>query len=376
LGEPRQAGGVVVTHSSVRLSHPRSHDRATWATVGRALATLKGHNFAGEYDPSGRYPGPVYFVPGGTLLAAEARALGAHTEDDLFGGVVSHPLTATKVITHPRVSPDAYAPDGWSDGFARRVLDVVLPGFSAFTLGDARRAGALLLEQGPVRLKPARGVGWRGQVVAAGPDQFESALSDFDTEDLPLFGLVLEHNLTQVTTYSVGQVRVAGLVASYCGTQRATTDQHGAAVYGGSDLFVVRGNYDALLGYDLTPEARLAVAQARTYDEATQELPGMFASRRNYDVAWGLDPAGRWRCGVLEQSWRVGGASGPEVAALLAFHTAPELRAVRAWCVEAYSTEEAPPAHAVVHFCGIDEVVGPLTKYTLVEPHDGPRGGP
>jgi len=42
---------------------------------------------------------------------------------------------------------------------------------------------------------------------------------------------VLEEELGDVTTYSVGQVRVAGLVASYCGTQSLTTDNSGATVY-------------------------------------------------------------------------------------------------------------------------------------------------
>ena len=59
-------------------------------------------------------------------------------------------------------------------------------------------------------------------------------------------GLVLEENLVDVTTHSVGQVRVAELVASYHGTQRLTSDNHGEQVYGGSDLLVVRGGFDAL----------------------------------------------------------------------------------------------------------------------------------
>src|SRR5207249_3972954 len=102
---------------------------------------------------------------GDTLVDDEARALGVRTEDDLFGGVIPHPFVATKAITHPLVEPDAPAPVGWSHGFAARVRDVVLPGFSTFTLRDARRAGARLLTLGPVRIKPARGSGWRGQVV-------------------------------------------------------------------------------------------------------------------------------------------------------------------------------------------------------------------
>jgi hypothetical protein len=62
-----------------------------------------------------------------------------------------------------------------------------------------------------------------------------------DAAELSEHGLVLEEDLTDVTTYSVGRVRAAGLVISYWGTQRVTRDNTGAAVCGGSDLVVARG---------------------------------------------------------------------------------------------------------------------------------------
>jgi hypothetical protein len=167
---------------------------------------------------------------------------------------------------------------------------------------------------------------------------------------------------------------VADLVATYYGTQRLTPDNGGAAVYGGSELFVARGGFEALAGLGLPEEARLAVSQARVYDEAAEGcFAGMFASRRNYDVARGLDAEGRWRSGVLEQSWRIGGASGAEVAALEAFRTDPALRTVRASTVEAYGEHvPPPPAHAAVYFRGVDERDGPMTKYATVESHGDP----
>lgn len=368
LGQPR---GVVVTYWPARPGHARSHEGVTCAAIGRALAGLKGCAFAGEYDAANPYAGRLYFVPGETLVGVEAACeLGVRTEDDLFGGVVPFAFVATKAMTHPLVEPGAAAPDGWSHGLARRVCDVVLPGLTAFTPPDARRAGARLLELGPVRVKPARGSGWRGQSVVAGQAALDTALGALDVAELTRHGVVLEQNLAGVTTCSVGQVRVGGVLATYYGTQRATTDNGGAAVYGGSDLVVVRGDYDVLLGFDLAPEARLAVAQAREFDAAAaQEFPGLFASRRNYDVAQGTDAAGRWRSGVLEQSWRVGGASGAEVAALEALRVSPALRAVRARCVEEFGPCEGPPPQAIVYFRGVDDCVGPITKYAVVEPY-------
>jgi hypothetical protein len=286
---------------------------------------------------------------------------------------VPHAFVATKAITHPLVAPDAYAPAGWSYEFPHRVGNAVLSGFSAFTLEDARRAAQRLLEQGPVRIKPVRAAGGRGQVAVAKAAELDAALEAMDTAEMSSYGLVLEENLTDVTTYSVGQVRVAELVATYYGTQRLTRENRGATVYGGSELVFVRGDFDSLRGLDLSEEARLAVAQARTYDAAAMELfPGLFASRRNYDVARGVGPDGRQRSGVLEQSWRIGGASGAELAALEAFRAEPALETVRASTVEIYGESEAPP-HATVYFRGIDEQVGPITKYTLLEPYADAR---
>src|SRR5262249_49357767 len=159
---PNRDRGAVVTSAAADRAH--RHDGVTLAARAARLAALKGYHFAGEYDPADRPSGRVYFVPRATMVGvAAANALGVRTEDDLFGGVVPHPFVATKAVTHPLVEPDADAPEGWSHAFARRVRDVVLPGFTAFTRCDAGRAGARLVDLGPVRLKPARGSGWRGQ---------------------------------------------------------------------------------------------------------------------------------------------------------------------------------------------------------------------
>jgi Protein of unknown function (DUF3182) len=371
--EPRNRNrDAVVTCTAADRAH--RHDGVTQAAIATRLAALKGYHFAGEYDTADRPSGRVYFVPGATMVGvAAANALGVRTEADLFGGVVPHHFVATKAITHALVEPDAAAPEGWSHGFGRRVLDVVLPGFTAFTLQDARKAGLRLLERGPVRLKQPLSAGWRDQIIVAAPGELEAALDDLDPNDLFQHGLVLEQNLDDVTTYSVGQVRLDGLTVTYFGTQCATPDNAGATVYGGSNLLVVRGDYGALLGLGPTPAFHLAIAQARAYDAATEEFAGFFASRRNYDVAGGRDAQGRWRCGVLESSWRIGGASGPEVAALEAFRADAALTAVRAWCVESYGPDLEPPSRAVVHYHDVDERLGPLIKYTLTEPYVPPR---
>ena len=65
------------------------------------------------------------------------------------------------------------------------------------------------------------------------------------------------------------------------------------------------------------------------------------------------------------------GITQHEVAALAAFRADPRLRAVHARSTEAYDADAHVPAGAIVHFRGVDDRAGPITKYTVVEPVEG-----
>jgi hypothetical protein len=365
----RSGPRTLVTLIGPAAGNVRNHEAVTRREMARRLAGLLGFDFAGEYEPAAARLAPLYFVPGDTLVAPVAAALGIDAEDDLYGAVVPHAFVATKAITHPLPGARARTPPGWSQAFARAVRGVVLRGFTAFSREDALAAGRRLLATGPVRVKRVSGIGGSGQSVVDDLDAIEAALDAIDDEELRESGFVLEENLDPVSTLSVGQVKVAGLVVSYFGRQQLTRNHSGHEVYGGSELVLVRGDYDALLAFELLPAVRTAITQARAYEAAALSFfPGIVASRRNYDVAQGLDRDGRARSGVLEQSWRIGGASGAEVLALEAFKQDPGLAAVRASSVEVYGDGASPPG-ATVWFSGEDERVGRLTKYTVVEAH-------
>lgn len=347
------------------------HDAITKAHVARSLAALMGAEFGGELDPGREIAGPVYVVPSETITSlAEARRLGITGVGDLFGGVVPHPFVATKLISHPLVEGAAAAPVGWSRACAERNRSAVLPGYSVFTADDARKAYDLLAPTGGVRLKDPGGVGGGGQWVAKDRADFEQRLASFEAETLATHGLALELDLHEPKTYSVGQVQVGSLKACYIGEQTLTRNNHGHEVYGGSSLLVTRGTMDNLLQMELEPELHTAVQQALVYHHAAMDcFTGMFASRCNYDVIQGSDAAGRQHSGVLEQSWRIGGASGAEAAALHAFRAEPRLLRVRASTTEVYGDRMTLPNGARITYSGVDPHVGQLTKYVQVSAH-------
>jgi hypothetical protein len=370
----KSTGGSVVVWSADPEAYSSEHERATRSNFAQRLAALKQFRFGGEYDASRAHENtPLYFVPSDTISSTQlARSLGISTLHDLFGGVVPHPFVATKAITHPLAGRAAACPEGWAPAFASGVSDAVLDGYSAFSLEDARWAGRQLLENGPVRVKPVCATGGRGQTMVADAEALDRCLAAMDESEIAASGVVIEENLENPETYSVGQVIVDELIVSYYGRQRMTQDNEGQSVYGGSDLTLARGNFDALLAKTSPPPALgLAIEQARRYHKAVIDcFPGFFASRVNYDVAQGVGGGGTWRSGVLEQSWRVGGATGAEMVAIESFWGDPALERMRVSCFEAYGAAATIPADAQVHYRGIDKKTGHLTKYALQKPYD------
>ncbi|VFT63737.1 biotin carboxylase [Pseudomonas aeruginosa] len=327
---------------------PNTKCRANLA-LARWLAEVQKLEFGGRYEPELHQRGPLYLVPTRTLVGREtAVRLGVNSDEDLLGGFVEHAFIAGKAIVHP-LPRGGVAPEGWNPLFAEKVRDVVLNGVSVFSLADAHRAGARMLAEGPVRAKLAEACGGLGQYVAHDLDELDAWLGGLEERQLAQ-GLVLEANLESIVTHSVGQLRVNGFLLSYHGHQHQTRNARGELVYAGSDLLVARGGYAELLALDLAREVRQAIEYARIFDTAAAIFfPGCFASRRNYDIAQGRDGNGRERFGVLEQSWRVGGASSAEIAALEAFRADPGLPAVRAASFEIHEDKRLPDNSRVIY---------------------------
>lgn len=361
-----QAIDTVAIHFSRLGAAMYTHEKVTLSIVAESIARVNDWCYAGVYDPAERSGGGLFFVPDDTLMFDEARALGIHSSHQLYGAVAPYPFVKTKAITHGLVSSHAARPYGWSSIFADSVRNAVLPGYTVFSSNDARMAAMRLLPLGPIRVKEPLGDGGYGQTAVAGIAELDAFLEKLSLEEIECHGLVLETNLRRVTTRSVGQTMIGDRMITYHGTQRAVTNNHGSTVYGGSDLICVRGGWTELEKLPMDAEARLAVSQARTYDRNTDRYPGFLASRRNYDIGQGIDGRGRWRSGVFEASWRSGGASTAELAALMAFAEDPALQVVEATSVKQFGRRTTIPRGAVIHFHDDDPEDGPLLRYTVV----------
>lgn len=339
-------------------------------TAGLYTALMLGGTFNGEYQNEPLSPDTRnYWIPHKTIVGLDrAKQLGIAKPEDLYGGVVPYGYIATKIIAHPVVDSQAARPPGWSDEFTQTVRDVVLPGFSVFSREDAMTAFKQLIKQGPVRTKRTLEAGGLGQEVIQTEEDLLRVLSDITDIELSQFGLAMETNLYDTHTGSIGSVIVDGIQVSYYGEQRTYPNvKKGEESYAGSDLTFVRGPMSNLLDLPIQDKnLRRAIVQATRFDHAVGLFDEAIISRRNYDTIVGRAFNGETMSGVLEQSWRIGGASGPEILAALALRSNPSAMMATASSYHEFRDQcNGPlPDDAYVFFDGMDRIEGRVRIYT------------
>ncbi|RCS25124.1 DUF3182 family protein [Phyllobacterium salinisoli] len=342
------------------------HKIATLINLGRKLAEIKGCPFLDAPAEFGTIAG-CYYVPLETIiLDTHEKPLKAFDHHDLFGGAVPHEFMATKIITHPLVAEAAQAPENWRYDFSARLKETVLDGFSVFTAKDLIQAAEILLTKGRIRIKAAQADGGHGQTVIADRQALHGFVDLLEPASLT-GGYVVEENMEHATTYSVGQVLVDHIQISYFGTQRLTTDNREEPAYGGTRLWAVQGGWSDLIGWLKDPAAARIVLSGKLYDDLAHDELGLVASRKNYDVLVGADGVGKRKIGVLEQSWRLGGATSAELLAVEAFRRDPSLAAVQVSSFEEFGRTEPAAKADLICFAGEDPQEGPMIKYSRLE---------
>jgi len=344
-------------------SSDRPHDVAGVEAVARRLSSLLRGEIAPTLQDFGETDG-MFVIPTFSLIRQ-------HNHPDLpanrfLGGLVDHEFMTTKLITHPAWDHEDGLPLGWKTQFAEDLRDCVLPGFSVFSHAHAMNAGAFLLKTRRIRLKDPYASGGNGQRVIETGLQLERFLETFSTNDMTK-GIVIEEDIENATTYSVGQVSVGSLTATYVGRQYTTRDLKGDTVYAGSRLHVVRGGWTQLLQRLRAPTARRIVDSAMRYDKAAECHLGLVSSRKNYDVLVGPITENGFCFGVLEQSWRVGGATPAEILALEKMTEDDSVTALQATTREKYGPAPQLRDEDFVVFSGEDAAGQPLHKYARIE---------
>lgn len=283
--------------------------------------------------------GNTYYLPLQTLSLEQARQLGIEQASQLYGGVVPYDFLAHKTVAHPLPQDDMDRPQGWNNDLGLALRHTVLPGYSVFSRNDALRTMSLLDEAGQtgIRAKLASANAGKGQKVIYSRQELEELLNLPPWQSQLEQGLVLEENLLDGETFSIGQTQVGEHLFSYIGQQHQTTNLQHESVYGGSSLLLVRGGFQQLLQLSGMKRIEHLLELTISYEKSIrQAFPELYASRRNYDLIVGKNARGHYKAAVLEHSWRFGGASIAEILAIRTLQRHPELQHTHAWTRERY----------------------------------------
>ena len=209
----------VKIHPSQSSSLNNEHDKASRSELARRIASLgKGrfvdHDILGDQQTSGG-PTDTLFIPTGTIDLSTAKELGIWTESQIYGGVVPFPFVGSKVITHPAFRDDPAIPAGWCPELGSALAPHVLSGWSAFTLDTVRAAALDMLGRTAIRLKEVEATAGLGQFVVTSVKELNEAMAQLDEAAIARHGVVIEENLDDVVTYSVGTTRLFGEAISY-----------------------------------------------------------------------------------------------------------------------------------------------------------------
>ena len=349
------------------------HEAATGRWIGERLAALLGFGYGGVHSQDVSYDAPPFFVPDTTLLcrrrgvghpraAAPVRWRGAAR---VRGDQVDHPSRWSKARASCRKAGRVRWAMRWTKSpcpASRR---------SASTTSRARPGTCSTAACRRASSVPTASAG------SASPspptEDARCRLAHLDANCLERIGAVIELNLKPVKTYSVGTVsrgRTASPISARSGSRAITMACPSTAVR--RCLPARRTRRSAAHRWTTKPSARVRAARSRYDAEASRAYPAFFASRRNYDVALGVDQGaaayGRARTVMAHRRRDAGGdpraggdAPGPSLrrVALHARGVRDESTRLRArTCTSA----------------AMDPAVGPMTKYAMLDAQEDAHG--
>ncbi len=285
--------------------------------IGKDIAQLCGYSFNGFISPNEMPSGDNYVVASKTLDRKSASELGIKETSDFYGLVVDSIDQAGKTVLHPAITKET--PPSYNPRFAQKVSEYVLPGYTCFSKDEAFRIYSKFGKNGfGFRFKVANESDGKGQYKIE--DNYH-LLNILNREKYTLQeGFVLEANLNNPKTISVGFSEIMGQTFSFVSRQKNDSpDKEGWSSYLGGEVLVTKGRLGNLLKtVTLSADEQLAVTKALAFDVEYQRYINPTASRLSYDVVIGRDNYGNKLSGVTDITGRVGGTCPALMVACLA----------------------------------------------------------
>lgn len=246
----------------------------------------------------------VYTVPAVTLDSNRTKSFLAEAIEDFYGTRVEHLGHVGKAILHPLIG-EANS-KFYSVEFAKCVADYTLPGFSFFTVEAGSEAFRRLCGQ-EARLKLTTESDGHGQFVITNETELLRTLDKFDPTKINEEGLILEPNLREPFTISVGYTILGSVPYSFVAHQKNDVTLDDRNRYLGAHVLVLKGTLGDLSKLvSLSEDEQEAIAKACRFNEAYAYL-NPIASRLSFDCLFGQTQRGERLSGITDITGRLGG---------------------------------------------------------------------
>jgi hypothetical protein len=289
--------------------------------IAKAIAKILGVSTV--LSGSGIADDSCYQIPSSTITLSEAERRGVRSVDDLYGVAIGvNDIPGSKVSLHRVIGS---SPHGYSRSVANSLTErgLVLPGYSVFNIESAQLAfQALHNDDYSVRLKDPRQSDSGGQWVV----ECETDLLDVlqRLPELGTHGVVLESNLSDTSTLSMGSVIIDGVCYSFLARQ-FDVKHLGKTRFGGGQVTFYQCELSDLADNVDDEYLKVAIEKASSaHDVFSQYEP--IASRFSYDVLTGVASNGNMLSGVSDQTFRVGGYTPAEVLAIERLHSTANIK--------------------------------------------------
>ena len=273
--------------------------------VARDIAGFCGIDYVG-CDGGSYDKGSLYLVPAKTVTKRQAEILGASDDESFYGGAVEHRAHVGKAILHSTNS--LKVPRFYSAEFACSVSDLVLPGITCFSRGDVAVGFEKSFNE-TVRLKVSEASDGHGQFLIRDTGELSTAMSTMSDREISESGVVLESNVFDGMTVSVGVLKVAGGVYGFVAKQKNDiAPEDGRNRYIGAEIYVVRDGMEGLMrdGMLMDRYGR-AVMAGNSFLGRYSYFEPIF-SRVSFDYLQGLNSRGEMVGGITDITGRLGGS--------------------------------------------------------------------
>ena len=307
----------------------RNYYRGRNGLVAKYIANYFGVDYVDEKEEIDKNNMNVYYVPPVTQVRGLSHLKGINDKNDFYGLLIDKIGHVHKAILHKTNTVNT--PDFYSVNFSKIVEDLVLPGVTVFSKEGIEKAYKEIgYVSRAVRIKIPNESDGRDQFTVENQTELRTVINKLQEEKISTEGLVLEVNLYDQNTISVGYCDLQGERYSFLALQKNdVAPEDGRDRYMGAKIRVVRGNISNLSAIANNRNEEIAIIKSQKFDQFYSYFNPSI-SRISYDCLFGKTSKEDSLSGITDITGRLGGTCPALIMAACEFKTHNQLSKIEA----------------------------------------------